>query len=211
MPLDVWAGFKSPSRQYFVTVFLCAPLRRAAATRVCKLIPMCTLLYAARMRESGNWVLGQRRRKVDVLGVDVHLFSNGEEVALSRRDALHVITHKVAVTDRQARAAVSSYTSEGWALPYRALNEPLFVVSSFEHRVLEHAKRRYDANAANGKKGGRPTKQRPAAWDVSSGSVRQVSPSRAAPQPEIPSSSRPSAQAPRAFPSHRNNGRRPRG
>jgi hypothetical protein len=86
----------------------------------------------------------------DVLGVECVLV-NG---TITKRDAQKVIEHKLGVTDRQARASVSSYMAEGWPEPAQrdalaALNAPLCVPSSLEARLMMQADRRHDARVEN--------------------------------------------------------------
>lgn len=90
---------------------------------------------------------------IDVLGVEVELVGG---TLISKRDAQRVLQAKLDVTDRQARASVSSYQSEGWCLPAAGINGALAHVSSFENRALDHADRRADASVENGRLGGRP-------------------------------------------------------
>jgi hypothetical protein len=103
------------------------------------------------MDKTGHWVF-------EIDGIAVGPLAYGNMLALSKRDAQRILIAKLGITDRRARATVSSYTSEGWALPFTRLNEPRFAVNSFEARVLEHADRRYDSCVENGRKGGRPPK-----------------------------------------------------
>jgi hypothetical protein len=84
--------------------------------------------------------------RANVLGVDVELIA---DALISKRDAQRVLQHKLGVTDRQARASVSSYRAEGWLLPEGRLNDPLTDVRSFVPRVLDQADRRYDARVEN--------------------------------------------------------------
>lgn len=126
------------------------------------------------MSKTGSSVF--QRQRGPVLGVCVDLIVVGGILAISKRGAQCVIQEgdklkRGGVTDRQARAAISSYMWEGWTLPYYrgGLNEPLFAVNSFENRVLVHCDRTYESRVQNGRRGGRPPK-RPT-WDVSGGSV----------------------------------------
>ena len=96
-----------------------------------------------------------------VLGTPVDLLDIGGTLYICKRDAQHILERKLGITDRQARAAVSSYQAEKWTEAdegFLRLNDPLCQVNSFESRVLEHADRRYDARVENGRKGGRPRK-----------------------------------------------------
>jgi hypothetical protein len=78
---------------------------------------------------------------------------------VTKRAALRAIENKLRVTDRQARAAVSSYIAEGWTEPGAgSINSPLCYVSSLDNRLADHADRRYDARRENGRLGGRPKK-----------------------------------------------------
>lgn len=122
------------------------------------------------MSKSGSSVFPRQHRKTDVLGARVHLVVTSGGPAITRRDTLRVLQHKLNITDRQARAAVSSYMWEGWPEPYRGLNEPFSLVNSLENRVLVHCDRSYESRVANGRRGGRPPK-RPT-WDVTPGSGR---------------------------------------
>jgi hypothetical protein len=87
-----------------------------------------------------------------VLGVQVELIGD----MITRRDALRVLQHKLDITDRQARASVSSYYAQGWPEPRGGINDALARVNSFECAVLDQADRRYEASIANGSLGGRP-------------------------------------------------------
>jgi hypothetical protein len=105
--------------------------------------------------KSGNQVMPVFK---DVCGVECELV-NGSYI--TKRDAQRVIMEKLGVSKRQARAAVSSYSSEGWmerqsAERYR-INDGIARVESFINRVCEHAVRSYSASVENGKYGGRPT------------------------------------------------------
>ncbi len=88
----------------------------------------------------------------DVLGESVELV-NG---TIRKRDAQRVIQRKLKVTDRQARAAVSSYRAEGWTLlPPReaaSCNDALADVNSFTNRVLEHVDNRQRFKVDNPRK-----------------------------------------------------------
>lgn len=94
----------------------------------------------------------------ELFGVEFELFHG----TIKKRDLQRMIEAKVSVTDRQARAAVSSYVAERWTnhVPRARLgiNEAVCVVSSAAHRVLIHADRADEARAENGTRGGRPSK-----------------------------------------------------
>jgi hypothetical protein len=78
--------------------------------------------------------------------------------ALTKREVLHLLQDELDITDRQARAIVSSYRSEGWMLETYTggLNEPIFEAGSLEVRVRRHLEARDASRVQNGKLGGRP-------------------------------------------------------
>jgi hypothetical protein len=104
----------------------------------------------------------------ELFGVEFELV-NG---TIKKRDLQCVIQAKVGadkpdrggVTDRQARAAVSSYVAEGWTDHHRGIrpriNDGISRVSSAAHRVIVHAERACKARQQNGLLGGRPRSAR---------------------------------------------------
>jgi hypothetical protein len=90
---------------------------------------------------------------------------------IKKRDVQRVVQVKVGadrpdrggVTDRHARAAVTSYTAEGWTDCASAtrlqIHDGFSKVSSAAWRILAHEGRANIARAENGLLGGRPRKQ----------------------------------------------------
>lgn len=149
-------GVIRPSWTYFSAVPVEAPAARENAAIVSRLFSslMRRVLYNESMRSTGNSVF-----RGEVLGAAVDLHPVGG-VALTRRGVLHVLQDVLDIGDRQARAAVSSYMSEGWALrTYNGgLNELIFEVGSLEVRARTHLERRDESKGVNGRRGGRPRK-----------------------------------------------------
>jgi hypothetical protein len=98
------------------------------------------------MKKTGSSVICRQDHPSDV----------GSGVTL--RDTLHLLQHDLDITDRQSRAIVSSYRSEGWMLETYTggLNEPIFEAGSLEVRVRRHLEARDASRVQNGKLGGRP-------------------------------------------------------
>jgi hypothetical protein len=126
-----------------------APAKRQRTGSVTKVSSSMPALYNKAAMNSGNSVfIGE------IFGVEVDLHA----AAITRRDALRVLQAALDIGFRQARASISSYCWEGWALPSYdgRLNSPIFAVNSFEARVRVHLERREESRRANGRKGGRP-------------------------------------------------------
>ena len=119
------------------------------------------------MSRSGSSVFPRQHRKAYVSSVGFYPVVTNAGLAITRRDTLRVLQHSLDITDRQARAALSSYTWEGWPLSYRGLNEPFAMVNLLEERVRVHRKRTHESRVENGWRGGRPPKP---SWDVTPGS-----------------------------------------
>lgn len=83
--------------------------------------------------------------------------------SIRKRDLQRVAQWKLDVTDRQARALVSSYwariADHALSLERAGINGLVAKVSSAAHELLALADRRDDARRENGACGGRPTKK----------------------------------------------------
>jgi hypothetical protein len=104
---------------------------------------------------------GSQVSKANVLGVECDVVDIDGTLMLTKRGLQRAIEWTLRVTDRQARAAVSSYIAEGWTevqpRTRPRINDGICEVSSAVARVTVHADRSEKARVENGQKGGRPS------------------------------------------------------
>lgn len=98
--------------------------------------------------------------EVELLGADVETI-NG--TMITKKGLQDLIRHKLGVQPRQARAAVNSYVSEGWAQEAGTgtrlrLHDPVCDVDSAAARVLQHIDDAWQSRITNGKAGWPPRK-----------------------------------------------------
>jgi hypothetical protein len=91
-----------------------------------------------------NAKTGSKLSKLYVLGVEVDVVDIHGTLMLTRRGMRDLVQVTLEVTDRQARASVTSYMAEQWPVAGSGcrINDPFCAVTSGEARVLQQEGRR---------------------------------------------------------------------